>query len=498
MFANKLSVKALSIKTLSVKRSCYCLAILSALITPLPAFSGSLYLPLQLSPEIEGQIEKLLVITNTPVIKRPIPIKLVSQALDKLDGREPGLSHSISRYLERYSGKVGVGHAELSAAAHSGADITLPNGRGELAESVAQASFSAYWAMSEFIALNVGAVAYDHDNAGNDEDDSEMFLSGSFLSLGFDVAQLDIGFRPHWFGPFQESDMLISTQAATMPSVTLSNITPLTGLNMSYEVFLGQMSEQSSIQSRDGLRHDVTGNPKLFGLHLSFAPFDGFALGFNRLMQYGGGSRDESFSSLAEAFVDARKFDNVGEEGNNFGNQLSSITTRFTFPGDKPFSVYMEYAGEDSSASSSYHIGNTALMLGIHMPVLTSWLDLTFEHAEWQNAWYVNGNYPESGLANFDTIIGHWGGTQRRKNDAVGSSVQMLKAIWGVGEGHSLISIYRQVENKDYSPVDYDVGRSLSLQYSTAYGFAIVGGELQAGTDVFGESFTRLSGFFRW
>jgi|ERR1019366_3462980 hypothetical protein len=67
---------------------------------------------------------------------------------------------------------------------------------------------------------SVGAVAY----AGR------TVPVGSILSVGFNWAQLDLGYRDHWFSPMTDSSMLISTEAPTLPSVTLSNYEPLTRL----------------------------------------------------------------------------------------------------------------------------------------------------------------------------------------------------------------------------------------------------------------------------
>ena len=38
--------------------------------------------------------------------------------------------------------------------------------------------------------------------------------TGSMLSAGFEFAQLDVGYRDHWFSPFTDSAMLISTRGA--------------------------------------------------------------------------------------------------------------------------------------------------------------------------------------------------------------------------------------------------------------------------------------------
>src|SRR5262245_54182603 len=145
-----------------------------------------------------------------------------------------------------------------------------------------RASAGALFRPSDYAILGLGGVAYD----------GSAVATGSVLSVGFDYAQLDVGYRDHWYSPLTDSSMLFSTQAETMPSVTLSNYQPLTSWGFRYEAFLAEMSESARIVAEDGTL--TTGNPRLFGLHLSIEPARGWSLGVSRLMQYGGGSRSDS------------------------------------------------------------------------------------------------------------------------------------------------------------------------------------------------------------
>ena len=70
------------------------------------------------------------------------------------------------------------------------------------------------------------------------------------MSLGVDWAQIDIGYRDHWLSPMTDTSMLMSTEAPTMPSVTLSNYEPLTRLGFQYEFFLDPPRPDRQGQSR--------------------------------------------------------------------------------------------------------------------------------------------------------------------------------------------------------------------------------------------------------
>src|SRR5262245_55714966 len=62
----------------------------------------STYLPLQQSPEIERQIERLLILADVPVQKRPISAAVVFDALPKACERDPELCAEVKRYLASY------------------------------------------------------------------------------------------------------------------------------------------------------------------------------------------------------------------------------------------------------------------------------------------------------------------------------------------------------------------------------------------------------------
>src|SRR5262249_3370708 len=139
--------------------------------------------------------------------------------------------------------------------------------------------------------------------------------------------QFDIGYRDHWLSPFTDSAMILSTQAPTMPSITVSNYKPITKAGFSYEVFMAEMSESSRIAFGSGF---TSRHPRLFGVHLSVAPLPGWSLGVSRVMQYGGGERDDSFSSLLKAFFNPSSYDNtIGGNQQEFGNQAAALTSRF-------------------------------------------------------------------------------------------------------------------------------------------------------------------------
>ena len=476
-----------------MKQTLSCVWLATALIglASAPAWSrgASPYLPLNLDPEMERQIEQVLILADKPVMARPIATATVLDALPQACKLDEVLCRNVRSYLRRYMHKFGLSDASIEAAATDGASAPLANERGMQSDSAWSISAHGYWQPSDYAIVSLGGVAYD----------DEAVPSGSMVSLGFEYAQLDVGYRDHWFSPFTQSAMLISTEAQTLPSITLSNYKPITRFGLQYEVFLAQMEYTDSILYAKSPTGFTAGHPRLAGLRFAIEPAPGWSLGANRLMQFGGGARGgDTFSDFLKALFKPHEYDNVSNASDaQFGNQVASWTSRFIFPGKTPFAVYLEYAGEDSSYEGNYRLGNASLSIGLTFPRLWDHFDLTYEVSEWQNGWYVNGVYGD-GLTDHGHVLGHWGADQRQFGDQVGAEAQMLQVGWDAPFGGYFQMRARTVANESYGTVDYDRAYELALSYSRALAGFTVGAEVQAGRDVFGESYSRLVGFARF
>ncbi|MGB6308772.1 MAG: capsule assembly Wzi family protein, partial [Steroidobacteraceae bacterium] len=322
------------------------------------------------------------------------------------------------------------------------------------------------------------------------------------LSFGFNWAQIDIGYRDHWLSPATDSSMLISTEAPTTPSVTLSNSEPLTRLGFQYEFFLTRLS-----QSGDNILYNgdlSSGSPRLFGTQLSIEPFSGWSLGLNRFLEYGGGSDLPQSTSFL-----LRDFFKPSGLSQTQGNQQASYVSRFLFPGKTPFAVYFQYAGEDNSDGGSYLLGNAALTAGIDVPRVARYFDATFEFSEWQNIWYVHNIFLD-GMTNDGLVLGNWGADQRNFGDGVGARSFMLRVGWEPPFGGYLEEQVRTLANQSYyggdtrtysaanTPFPYHRYYDFTVRYSRPWKDVTVGGELFGGRDVYGTAFTRLSAFVRY
>lgn len=445
------------------------------------------YLPLNLSPEIEAKIERVLILGDKPVLRRPIAAAVVLDALPKACLRDRDLCEQVRAYLSAYKRNVGITHASAAVALNSGAKVALPNQRGETSTSHLNVSVAGHVQPSDYLIVGVGAAV----------NSDESTPTGTMLSVGNSYMQLDVGYRGHWTSPLTDSAMLISTEAPTMPSLTFSNYESISPLNVQYELSVSRESHSDRIATAAG---DTRGNPRIANMHLEASPFAGWAVGLNRLQQFGGGSRGgDSLSSIIKAWVDPSGSDNINpgtSVDSEQGNQQASFVSSFIYPGSTPFAVYFEYAGEDTFHYNNMYLGNSSLSAGIHVPALLGRFDVVYEISEWQNSWWVHHVY-QDGTTNLNRVLGHWGGDWRVFNDGVGAQTQMLKVAHTAANGTVSLR-YRTIANQSYSNVQYVRGHDLIVGYSRQLQNVTVGGELQFGRDVFGERYQRLSGFARF
>ena len=443
----------------------------------------SAYLPLNLEPEIERQVERVLILADEPILKRPFAVALVQLALPKACESDLPLCTRVGKYLERYGRDYAVTHASATGSAHQGADITDPNQHGLPLQSDYQVSAQGYVQPSDNFLASAGAINYQ----------GRTVYTGSMLSAGFNWAQLDLGYRDHWFSPATDSNMLISTEAPTMPSATLSNYEPLTRLGFQYELFWARMSRTDRIAYQgQGSTALSSGNPKLFGAQFSIEPFSGWSFGVNRQLQYGGGGLPDSAHFLLNDF-----FKPAGTN-QTLGKQQASYISRVIFPAKTPFAVYTQYAGQNTLNGGSYLLGEAALTVGIDFPKLWHYFDLTYETSEWQNGWYASNGVFIDGMTQNRLPTGQWGADQRLFGDGVGARTQMLRIGWEPPFGGYLEERVRTVVNQNYGAFPYHHFLDVTLRYSRPWKELTVGGQVDAGRDIFGQSFSRLSGFVRY
>src|SRR5271168_998299 len=126
-----------------------------------PAAGVSAYLPLNLEPEMERQVERVLILADEPILKRPFSVALVELALPKACEVDKSLCEKVKRYLQRYSRDYAVTYASATGSiTHGGAGDVVPNGHGLPVNSDWELSAQGYVQPSDYFLVSAGAIAY--------------------------------------------------------------------------------------------------------------------------------------------------------------------------------------------------------------------------------------------------------------------------------------------------------------------------------------------------
>ena len=192
------------------------------------------YLPLKVDGMIELEIERLATITNMPKLTKPYHIASVVKYLNKVKHSHPTLFIRVNAYVERYKAKSALTHYSIELGYGEKNGGVLANQRGQSFDSLGKLSLRGFYQTNEHLIFNAGGAIVDGQG---------IVPQSSFVSFGVDYMQFDIGYREHWLSPMQESASLLSTNAPAAPSITVSNVTPLTDFGLHYEISLSLLEE---------------------------------------------------------------------------------------------------------------------------------------------------------------------------------------------------------------------------------------------------------------
>lgn len=451
------------------------------------------YLTEKLSPAIEQEVERLAVIAGIPNLTRPYNLATIFHYLDTIRVSHPGLHSRLSVALKPYERKLALTHARIggnySEDAHRWA-----NQRGNDTDTVGHISLRSQWQVANWLGIYAGAYATNYRDGGIPDD--VRVSNGSYISMGTHWAQLDIGYRDLWLSPFQGSAQLLSTNAATMPSVSLSNNLPIEflGVRWQYHTFLAQMGQQPVLFDEVYTEGD---RPLLAGVHIGMQPTAWWSLGATRLFQFAGGERPRDFKTLLRAFYDPRGADNDASVDEESGNQLASVVSKINFDGPLPFSFAVELAGEDTNNAKDYQLGNTAVTAGFFFPYFFSEkVSLAVEYSDWQVSWYSNNVYKE-GFTNDEYVLGTWAMQAQRDNKTANEGRSYYMSVhYQLPNDHLLYAQLRQSEHKRIP--EFETAWELELDYSLPIKSHLATFGVHMGKDNVGADFSRVSVSLEW
>jgi len=164
-------------------------------------------LPLNLEPEIEAQIERVLILADQPVMRRPIAAATVLDALPKACKVDPALCERVGAISRPVTPTPPISRTPASRprlhTARTDPSRPLwpaqPQRLGCLRRGILQPS--------DYLLVAVGPSRMTVARSTRFDAQRGVSARRSF----------DIGYKPHWFSPLTDSSMLMSTEAPTMP-----------------------------------------------------------------------------------------------------------------------------------------------------------------------------------------------------------------------------------------------------------------------------------------
>lgn len=463
------------------------LLLLAANLLPGMALAKGLspYLPLNLAPEVELQIEKLVALSGQAPLAKPYKASELLTRLPEIKDRYPLLYNRLNAYLKRYTETTAITHRGVRISDSDNNTRSVENNRSVSHQTTVELSAAGHVYFSPYFYVAGGGMY---------SDESGRSLLNSHIGIGNEYLQLDIGYRDHWFSPFQDSAMLLSTQAENEPSITLSNATPLSDWHLRYEVFLSQLDD-TPVRA-DGLTTE-TDKPYLSGWHVSISPIERLSVGLSHTYLYGGGPRNGSFDTFFKSLVAPNQLQDTQRDNLEQGYEQSAVSAKWNLDVGIPMSIYAEFASAESLNDQNEQTKVNARSIGLYLPVLFDGMSFRYEYNDRDSGWYQSVFYPQ-GLRNKQHILGHWSADEYPVGEAPGAKTHHLLLDWELVDDQLLALRISGQEMDNLSTQSLQDTYQIQARYSFANRYGFWGIEGTYGKDALGDYYHRLSGFFRW
>ncbi|EKE83885.1 hypothetical protein A10D4_07056 [Idiomarina xiamenensis 10-D-4] len=362
--------------------------------------------PAQASPWIEvdnGYLrQSLLTLANAGIIRAPVntyplPWRSIMADLDRVNVAQ--LSDDLRfayRHVNHYLNLArGDSQTVLQLAAHSNDDSQTLLGFGDQYHEKARLTIKREIVTHQF-AARLQVNRRNHPQ----EDDNNTTVDGSYVAgmLGQWVVSLDT--LPLWWGPGQDSALLMSSNARPLPKIQLSQFRDkpidfpvLSWLGpLNFTAFVGRMENAYPID-----------DSYLWGARLSFRPHPAVEIGLNQTEQFGGDklTRMPGNNELVRESIDS--------------NRLASADIRISLPAwHGNTAIYGEVATDNSDSLSSGNawLAGTEWQLGSRDYHLTWFFEISDSQAKCVdsqsqagNCFYEHEDY-EQGYRRFGRAIG--------------------------------------------------------------------------------------------
>ncbi|MEE2729666.1 MAG: capsule assembly Wzi family protein [Pseudomonadota bacterium] len=276
-----------------------------------------------------------------------------------------------------------------------------------------ETTLSADW-MGKHLAGQL-SVSYTDDVNG----DPDAKLDGSYLSAILGNWAFTAGAQERWWGPGWQNSLILGTNARPAPSIGIQR-------NHSYAFdtpwlsWIGPWHLETFMAQLENDRY--VSDALLWGLRITFRPFDALEVGLTRTAQWGGEGRPQDWGTFTDLLLgkDNRGDDDI-DESNEPGNQLGGIDWRLsgTVLDDVGVGFYGQWIGEDETNSQPTAF---VMLMGLDVSVLANQTQHR-AYLEYSDTLAEGFKPDHPGKKNYAYEHGIYRSGYRYRNRTIGSSV---------------------------------------------------------------------------
>jgi hypothetical protein len=458
-------------------------------VSALANAAPSAYLPIGADNHLQNQVDHLFLLTSGNPMKKPYSIASIDRALNQIESTSPSLYQAVNNGLEPYRVNDSISRAGLVARVSVDQEMPIANQRGLSSEEHLQAFAEGSWRPNDYTVVQAGAEYR--------ADADSLVPYNTFVGFSKGNLQLDLGYREHWYSPFSFSSQLISNNAEMGPSITLSTVSPIDRFwQANFELFYTRLDKV-----KNGIRYLdqwYDGSPHLIGTHLSLSPTESWTLGFNRMLQFGGGPREVGITDLFNAFFNPVKHDNSfakEERPTEVGDQLASITSSYQLNSRMPIEIYAELAAEDTRDHSNFDLGNQAINFGVFLPKISDKFALRYEFNRFQKGWYTNHFYA-FGNTNNGYVFGNYIADQRDFGHDIPVVANKVSLDYAASDSAGWTAFLSTINQQDKSR--YVVAYEFKLEHRRQLQENPMRLSVTLGSNVYSENYGQLEGAIFW
>ena len=279
--------------------------------------------------------------TNLPLTTWPLSWGDIGRGLAEVDQSRlsPSAQSAYARLNEQLRRDSRRNEFHVRAAASAAIEPRIvrtfentPREEGELFGGLS-------WRGDRF-AINLNATL-----AANPFDTDEIRPDGSYVGVTLGNWMLSAGWQDRWWGPGRDASLILGSNARPTPGVAMQR-NRSTPFETKWLSWIGPWTLTAFMNQLDDER--FVNDALLFGMRVTFRPFNSLEIGLSRTAQWCGDDRPCDFGTFTDLlFGNDNRGVNVDADDEP-GNQLAGIDIRWALPRSIPIALYMQWIGEDT------------------------------------------------------------------------------------------------------------------------------------------------------